>query len=352
MIALAAIALAACGGEAATAPAPEPAPAPPTQPEPATSVAQPSEPDPPRAPTAIVMPASGHESDSAAESAAEPAAAPAIGPIPSGAIPAAAEEEREPAIVGPPTVVLDPGHGGADSGAAANGVVERDSNLDLALRVEAILQVQGLRVILTRRDGGRAAPTSPTDDEEEEGFRRNRRDLQARVDLANAESADLFVSLHSNGHPSAEESGVEVWYDPNRPFSEQNVALAEALLSRIVGELNASGFPTRSRGTLNDECWRSFGGRCRPLFVLGPARTLDRERLIQFGVDPARFGFGPGEEVIVSRATQMPAALVEALFLSNPEDAAVLRDAAGRQAIARGIAQGILAFLAEEQPGP
>ena len=48
----------------------------------------------------------------------------------------------------------------------------------------------------------------------------------------------------------------------------------------------------------------------------------------------------------------MPAALVEALFLSNPEDAAVLRDAAGRQAIARGIAQGILAFLAEEQPGP
>ena len=242
-----------------------------------------------------------------------------------------------------PTVVIDPGHGGDDSGAALFGVVERDSNLDLALRVEAILAANGVRAVLTRRDAGRAVDA----DAAAGGFGSRRADLQARVDLANAEDAAAYVSIHSNGSSNEFESGVEVWYDPDRPFSDENVRLAGLLLDHIVAELSAGGYAPFDRGIKNDACWRfsERAGRCFPLFVLGPAREILRADILRFGRDPADFGFGPEEEVRQYRATQMPAALVEALFISNPTEAALLQDETARNAIARGIAGAVLAFL-------
>lgn len=254
------------------------------------------------------------------------------------------------------TVVLDPGHGGDDIGAVANGINEAVSNLDLARRVEVLLQADGINVVLTRLDDGfsqlfpadRFASGEFADDDSDDPVRfgTGRADRQARVDLANQSNADLFVSIHSNAFDNTDAAGVEVWYDPNRETSAANEQLAQILLDGVIGELRDYGYPAFDRGILDDSCWRisSRNGQCFPLFVLGPARVIERARVEQF-IDPAAFGFAPGQQELRTRATDMPAALVELLFISNDADARVLRDDGGRDAIARGLANAILEYL-------
>jgi N-acetylmuramoyl-L-alanine amidase len=239
------------------------------------------------------------------------------------------------------TIVLDAGHGGDEVGAAGHGVVEKHSNLDLAMRVEQLLVAQGYEVVLTRRSDARAAPAPALGS----SFGATRFDLQARVDLANAPAADVFISIHSNGSPSASESGVEVWYDPQREFGDENRALAASLQRGVLTSLAAYGYDALDRGLKDDTCFRERFDRCFPLFVLGPERVIRREDLLRRGLDPANFGFADDDEVRTTRATQMPGALVELLFITNAADAAVLSDDAGRDAIARGVADGIVEFL-------
>ena len=241
-----------------------------------------------------------------------------------------------------PLVFLDPGHAADEIGAAAYGVAEKDSNLDMAFRVGALLQQQGVRVLLARSADVRANSGPPVS-----GFSATRLDLQARIDHANAEGADLFVSLHSNGSANTSERGVEVWYNASRPFAAENRALARTLLETVLTEMRAAGYPTTDRGAKDDACLRQFQGRCFPLFVLGPGRVTTRDEVIRRGGSPEALGFAPGQDSISSRPSQMPGALVELLFVSSPDDAAMLRDPRARDAMARGVANGILRHLAQ-----
>jgi N-acetylmuramoyl-L-alanine amidase len=241
-------------------------------------------------------------------------------------------------------VVLDPGHGGAEVGAARNGVVEKHSNLDMAFRVEALLIAEGLDVVLTRRTDSRAAEQVP-------GYTATRTDLQARLDLANAARGDVFVSIHSNGSENTSESGVEVWYDSSRPtFAAEGFHLASLLKQNILGELRSYGYFATDRGLKDGACFRMRQGRCFTLFVVAGPRRTTREDVIRRGGDPEALGFD-GQDAIFSRPAEMPDALVELLIITNPSDAAVLRDERGRNAIAHGLARGILAFLAPAEPG-
>ncbi|MFA7296319.1 MAG: N-acetylmuramoyl-L-alanine amidase [Dehalococcoidia bacterium] len=243
-------------------------------------------------------------------------------------------------------VVVDPGHAEDEVGAAANGVVEKHSNLDMAMRVEALLQQQGVRVVLTRRADERTyAPGTVI-----QGNSATRRDLQARIDLANDLNADFFVSLHSNGAASTAERGVEVYWDSGRPFAALNQQLATSIQAAVVGEMAAAGMPVTDRGAKDDACLRFFRGRCFPLFVLGPGRSTTGEEIIQRGGSPAELGLAPGQTSVTSRATQMPGALVELLFISSPEDAALLRSEDARDAMARGVARGIIEQLNRTPP--
>ncbi len=234
-------------------------------------------------------------------------------------------------------VVLDPGHGGDEVGAAAFGVVEKASNLDMALRVEKLLLAQGVDVILTRRTDSRAAGQTP-------GFSATRADLQARIDVANEAGGDVFVSLHSNGSSDADERGVEAWYDSGGDFAGEGYNLAGMLMSDVLSELRSYGYVTKDRGLFDGNCFRERGGRCFTLYVIGGQRATTRQEVIARGGDPEALGFN-GAGVIYSRATRMPSALVELLIISNAADAAVLRQEAGRDAIARGVAKAVIEFL-------
>ena len=337
VIALSALILAACGGQAVATPTPPPQtdePPAPTQaasPTPTTAAIEPppnAEADPPTKPTveAPIEPPGPSDADLRAQQLADTLAAAGI----------------KPAAPGQRTVVVDPGHGGIDGGAAANGVAELSSNLDFALRVENILLANGYNVVLTRRDNG---PSLLSPEILSADFTSTRPDREARTQLARTVSADIYVSIHSNGHPDPTVNGIEAWYHPSALDPGQNRRFGELVVGRVFAELHASGYPANSLGAKDDTCWRQFGGVCRSIYVLSPPLTLSRESLENRGYDPEVAGFEPGQNYRSTRGTAMPAVLVELLFTSNANDAAALRNGALRQAMARGVAQGVIDML-------
>ncbi len=220
------------------------------------------------------------------------------------------------------TIFLDPGHGGADPGAvhaAADGtvdLVEKELNLDVAKRLGALLTAGGYHVIYARlTDAPAAAAPTVT------GRAATRLDMQARVDLADAAQADLFISIHHNGYGDRSASGTEMYYCQDRPFAEKSKFLAQLALDSLVRELSNIGYAAVNRGIHDDFGVLRAGYH---YFVLGPT---------------------------AARPSEMPAIIGEGLFVTNDADAAILRSDAGRQAIARGYFQAIRAYF-QAMPAP
>ena len=220
------------------------------------------------------------------------------------------------------TIVLDPGHGGPETGSApAEDLVESRINLEIALIAAELLRDDGFQVVLTRDSDGPVSPNYTRSGVRSEVVQ----DLQARVDNANGAKAELFLSIHNNGAGDPAARGTEVWYNAARPFAERNLFLAEQLLDGMLRQLRAAGHPTVNRGVKDDANFRIWNGRPFNLYVLGP---------------------GAGRP-----ATNMPGVLGESLFLTNPGDAAALRNARMKQAIARGYRDAVLRYL-EKYPSP
>ena len=116
-----------------------------------------------------------------------------------------------PAGLAGKVIMLDPGHGGDDSGAVsrAAGVVEKTVNLQVALRLRALLEEQGAIVYMTRATDQRVAPEPFLSSVE--GEPRDQLDLQYRTMLANHLGVDLFLSIHHNSGETISQ-GTEVYY--------------------------------------------------------------------------------------------------------------------------------------------
>jgi N-acetylmuramoyl-L-alanine amidase len=207
--------------------------------------------------------------------------------------------------VQPVDVALDPGHSRADVGASGAGLREYQLTLDLARRVQSRLEASHLTVRLTRADD--QALTTYTNPLATEQIRAEQ---EARI--AAAGQARVYVSLHFNGGPTSLR-GTETYFNPERAPEAGAVdgALAEALQRNVVAALaNEVGYRSVDRGVKSD---LAAGKPYGHFFGLrGPA----------------------------------PSALVEHLFLSNPTEAALLRDEATLDALADGCAQGVLEYLA------
>ena len=116
-------------------------------------------------------------------------------------------------------IVIDPGHGGKDPGAVANGLQEKDLNLQIALELARLLAAKGLAVRLTRENDRYPA-------------------LEDRCEIANNLKAGLFLSIHCNASPDRTAHGLEVFH---HPASEPGKRLAQA----INGELGKLGRAAR-----------------------------------------------------------------------------------------------------------
>ena len=210
--------------------------------------------------------------------------------------------------LGPVDVALDPGHSRADIGAVGGGLREYQLTLDLAQRVQARLQAAHLSVRLTRQDDQPLTNyINPLATDETQ--------VEQEARIAAGGPSRVYVSLHFNGGPSSLH-GTETYFNPERaPDTSADLALATALQTDVVSALAAKvGYTALDRGVKSD---LAAGKPYGHFFGLrGPA----------------------------------PSALVENLFLTNPDDAAALRDDATLDALADGCAQGVLDYFAGAAP--
>lgn len=201
------------------------------------------------------------------------------------------------------TVVLDPGHGGDDKGTSSpRNIHEKQVVLDVANRVRNRLEARGINVELTRESD------------------RNL-DLDSRCRKAAALKADLFVSIHANS-----------------AGKNRGIRGAETFVLALPGRYSSNSYgggtlPSAvNTGNRYDLANMVLGYRIQQNLIRATGQE-DR------GIKRARF------EVL--RDVSCPAALVEMAFMSNPKDEAIVIDPAGRDRIARGIADGIVAYLTD-----
>lgn len=110
-------------------------------------------------------------------------------------------------------VVIDAGHGGNDGGTVSGEVIEKDSNLSVALKLKAILEDNNIEVILTRNSDEKMS-------------------LAQRTSVANDSNADFFISLHCNYYEDdAQIAGLECYY--NSPDATESKAYAESIIHAV-----------------------------------------------------------------------------------------------------------------------
>lgn len=183
-------------------------------------------------------------------------------------------------------IVIDPGHGGKDEGTADKELRYKEKTLALSIA----LSVQGC----LRRMGYKTIMTRATDVYV---------DLSKRAAIANQNKADVFVSIHCNHSSNTSALGTEIYFynDKNILRTRKSESLGKSILAFM-----------QKNGAL-------------------------RERKVKEG------------NFAVIRETTMPAVLVETGFLSNSKERAALLDARYRSHLAKGIAEGIHAFILNRQ---
>lgn len=129
-----------------------------------------------------------------------------------------------------PTVIVDAGHGGEDGGAVAvDNTNEKDYNLEIALKLEQILKLNGFRVIMTR-----TTDTMTCDDGLNTIRSRKVSDIKNRFKIIEENPDAVFVSIHQNKFPDASQHGTQVFYAGNNP---QSKVLADMIQQTVVNGL-------------------------------------------------------------------------------------------------------------------
>ncbi len=186
------------------------------------------------------------------------------------------------------TLVIDPGHGGIDSGAlGADGTRESDINLAIALRLRAVAELYGQENTLIRQDDSSKCDTEDYSEH---------RDLECRTALVCAERNPVYVSIHQNHFPTAQAGGAQVIYAPGA----ESETLGRIMHQNIINAL----YPY---------CRRVAEPAAKKLYILSHV--------------------------------QCPAVLVECGFVSNPSDLENLKRPAFQTSLAVLMMASYLQYL-------
>jgi N-acetylmuramoyl-L-alanine amidase len=199
----------------------------------------------------------------------------------------------------PDTVVIDPGHGGDDTGVrGAGGLLEKQLTLDIAQRLKAQLEGRvGVRVLLTRSDDVALGP-------------------DARASLANNNRGSLFLSLHANAAFSPSLTGAEIYTAAAAdPLAEEGQAIELLPWNGVQARHTAAS--ARLAGLLHDELSRAV--------PMSPRQVQAAAMRPLVGVN-------------------MPAVVVEMLYLTNAEQEKLAADDAFKDGIAQKLADAIARF--------
>jgi N-acetylmuramoyl-L-alanine amidase len=213
------------------------------------------------------------------------------------------------------TIMIDPGHGGKDPGATGvKGLEEKDVNLKVGLALGRHLHAKGFRVLYTRKTDAFIP-------------------LEDRTAKANAQKADLFISIHCNSFGDSAMQGMETYYldlansnDAVRVASRENAVSDRAIsdLQVILTDLMLNSKLKESR-----DLAKNLHGRA-------VKTTKAKHQLRDHGVHSAPF--------YVLMGAKMPAVLLELGYITNPDEAKRLNSASYIDSLAEGLAQGVSAY--------
>ena len=194
-------------------------------------------------------------------------------------------------------IVLDPGHGGPDGGAESGDIQEDDIALEITKKVRDYLQEAGALVVMTRETDTDLA------DEDLKGLsKRKVQDLKRRVEVIQESEADMFVSIHLNKIPASQWRGAQTFYHPK---SSDNKKLASFIQDSLRKDLE------------------------------------NTDRLAK-GID----------HVYLLKESEVPSALVEVGFLSNPLEKELLTQDDYQNKIAESVYKGIFRYYTGEKEPP
>ncbi len=195
-----------------------------------------------------------------------------------------------------PVIIIDAGHGGMDGGAiGVDGQIEKEINLSIALKVDAILQAYGFQTMLTRdSDISIHSPDATTIRQQKTS------DLKNRLFLLEDTPSGILISIHQNKYMQSSACGTQVFYGGKCPESKQ---LAEMLQKTITGYLQP-----------------------------------DNNRQVKQAT----------KDIYILYQATKPAVMVECGFLSNPQEAAKLMDEEYQEQIAFSICIALMNCLAEQ----
>jgi N-acetylmuramoyl-L-alanine amidase len=233
-------------------------------------------------------------------------------PTTPGAVPAPAQ----PARSGIATIAIDPGHGGDDVGARGpGGVEEKAVTLDVARRLKNLIETRlGLRVVMTREDDRAVG-------------------LDDRTAIANNSKADLLLSLHANAALTPSMSGAEVYYLKSTADLEQ---------ARRDAESDAVTLPVLGGGTRLVDMIRWDMAQARHLDQSQAfASVLSQELDAKVPASPR-----PLQQALlrVLEGADMPAAEVELLYLTNPDQAKQAASDDFKNTLAQALFDAIVKF--------
>jgi len=213
-------------------------------------------------------------------------------------------------------IVIDPGHGGHDPGAKTSGLTEADLVLDVALRLEQLfLKHDGVEVVLTRR----VDTFVP---------------LEERTAIANREGADLFLSIHANASVNRSARGVETYFLnlTTNPAAEAVAARENAASARSMSQLPDIVRAIALNNKIDES--RDFASMIQASLASQLQKT-DRD-VRNLGVKQAPF--------MVLLGATMPSVLAEVSFITNRQDATLLKTEKHRQRVAEALYAGVIRY--------
>lgn len=195
------------------------------------------------------------------------------------------------------TVIIDAGHGGPDGGTSADdGTLEKDLNLQIALKLDGMLKSMGVNTVLIRD-----TDISIHDDTANTIRQKKVSDLKNRLNIINQNDDSIFVSIHQNHFGESQYSGTQIFYSKNNVLSR---SLAEKIRMPVISYLQS-----------------------------------DNTREIKQS----------GTEIYLLHHAQAPAVMVECGFLSNKEETENLKNEAYQQKLAFLIAIGIIDYFTDTE---
>ncbi|HET6515600.1 MAG TPA: N-acetylmuramoyl-L-alanine amidase [Thermodesulfovibrionales bacterium] len=244
-----------------------------------------------------------------------------------------AKRPAERVVLSRKVIVLDPGHGGHDSGAIGrNGLQEKDVVLDIALKVRELLAAEpNLEIVLTR---------------ETDVFI----PLPERTAMAMKRDADLFVSIHANASPNRAARGIETYLlnwtnqeEAIRVSARENYISVRTMKDRMEkfrrdNELDIIKSDLRRQH--NNEESVALANYVQNALYTDVSKV--HKRTANLGVKGALF--------FVLFGIEMPSILTEVSFISNPEEEKLLSTESYRLALANSIASGIKIYLSSLSP--